>query len=73
MAANAFWSGRPADLSHGTYSDGSPLDEIRYLECKLILKPDRFTCVRDFREYGAIVQRAASVCDAGFSTNTRCS
>ena len=68
MGANAFWSGRPADLSQGTYSDGSPLDEIRYLECKLILKPNRFTCVRDFRDYGAIVHRAASECDVGFST-----
>ena len=68
MAANAFWSGRPADLSQGTYSDGSPLDEIRYLECKLILKPNRFTCVRDFRDYGAIVHRAASECDVGFSS-----
>ena len=68
MAANAFWSGRPADLSQGTYSDGSPVDEIRYLECKLILKPNRFTCVRDFRDYGAIVHRAASECDVGFSS-----
>ena len=68
MGANAFWSGRPADLSQGTYSDGSPVDEIRYLECKLILKPNRFTCVRDFRDYGAIVHRAASECDVGFSS-----
>jgi len=68
MGANAFWSGRPADLSQGTYSEGSPLDEIRYLECKLILKPNRFTCVRDFRDYGAIVHRAASECDVGFSS-----
>ena len=68
MAANAFWSGRPAGLRHGMYSDGSPLDEIRYLECKLILKPNRFTCVRDFRDYGAIVHRAASECDVGFSS-----
>ena len=68
MGANAFWSGRPADLSQGTYSEGSPLDEIRYLECKLILKPNRFTCVRDFRDYGAIVHRAPSECDVGFSS-----
>jgi len=29
----------------GTYADGHPLDEIQYLEAKLILKPDRFTSV----------------------------
>ena len=68
MAADAFWSGRAAGPSHGTYRDGSPVDEIHYLECKLILKPDRFTCVGDFRDYGAIVHRAASECDVGFST-----
>jgi hypothetical protein len=32
------------------YSDGHPLDEVQYLECKLILKPDRFTAAKVFRE-----------------------
>jgi hypothetical protein len=31
---------RVLDLKQGEYSDGSPLDEVQYLECKLILKPD---------------------------------
>ena len=68
MVANAFWSGKAASLNHGTYSDGHPLDEIHYLECKLILKPDRFTCVKDFHEYGNIVSQAASECNIGFLT-----
>src|SRR5262249_4723602 len=34
----------------GTYSDGHPLDEVQYLECKLILKPDRFTAAKVFFE-----------------------
>jgi len=68
MVANAFWSGKAASLNHGTYSDGHPLDEIHYLECKLILKPDRFTCVKDFHEYGNIVRQAASECNIGFLT-----
>jgi hypothetical protein len=38
---------RPApvtDTKQGQYSDGHhPLDEVQYLECKLILKPDRGT------------------------------
>jgi len=67
MAANAFWPGM-AGINQGTYSDGRPLDQIHYLECKLILKPDRFTCVQDFREYGNIVGQAASECGIGFST-----
>jgi hypothetical protein len=68
MAANAFWTGRAAGLNHGAYSDGSPLDVVHYLECKLILKPDRFTCVQDFHEYGTIVRRAANEGDIGYST-----
>ena len=67
MAANAFWPGT-AGITQGTYSDGRPLDQIHYLECKLILKPDRFTCVQDFHEYGNIVGQAASECGIGFST-----
>jgi hypothetical protein len=67
MAANAFWTGRAVGLNQGTYSDGSPLDEVHYLECKLILKPDRFTCVQDFHEYGDVVRRAANQCGVGLS------
>lgn len=44
--------------SNATYVDGHALDEIQYLEAKLILKPDRFTSVESFREFGKIVKRA---------------
>lgn len=49
--------GRVADLKAGNYSDGHPLDEVRRLECKLILKPDRFTGAKAFLEYGALVAK----------------
>lgn len=39
------------------YSDGHPQDVIQYLEAKLILKPDPFTSVESFREFGRIVQK----------------
>jgi hypothetical protein len=42
------------NLKEGTYSDGHPLDQVEYLECKLILKPDRFTAAKTFLEYGAL-------------------
>ena len=29
------------DRQQGTYADGTPFDEVGYLQCKLILKPDR--------------------------------
>jgi hypothetical protein len=56
------------NIKPGSYSDGSPLDAIHYLECKLILKPDRFTSAPSFHEFGKIVQRAAERLDVGFST-----
>jgi hypothetical protein len=48
------------------YADGAPLDRITYLEAKLILKPDRFTSVDSFRQFGALVQRTAQRCGVGF-------
>jgi hypothetical protein len=47
-----------ASLTKGHYSDGHPLDDVQYLECKLILKPDRFRSVDSFREFGKLVRRS---------------
>lgn len=41
---------------------------MHYLECKLILKPDHFTSVASFHEYGKLVRRAAEDHDIQFST-----
>ncbi len=60
--------GRVPDLKPGKYSDGHPLDEVQYLECKLILKPDRFTSAKVFAEYGELVAKAAKQFGIGFST-----
>ena len=54
------------DLKPGTYSDGGPLDEVHYLECKLILKPDRFNGVPSFHDYAKLVRRAADECEVEF-------
>lgn len=48
------------------YSDGAPLDQVQYLEAKLILKPDRFTSVQAFRDFGKIVQKTAKKVGVGF-------
>ncbi len=50
----------------GTYEDGNPFDQIKYLEAKLILKPDRFTSVQSFRDFGAIVAATAKKTGVGF-------
>jgi hypothetical protein len=48
------------------YADGQPLDTITYLEAKLILKPDRFTSVQSFRDFGKIVKQAAKKVGVGY-------
>ena len=57
-----------AALKPGFYSDGHPLDEVHYLECKLILKPDRFTSTKAFQDYGALVRHEAARFEIGLST-----
>jgi hypothetical protein len=59
MATTHSERNRVPDLKQGQYSDGSPLDEVQYLECKLILKPDRFTAAKVFFEYGMLVAQTA--------------
>jgi hypothetical protein len=56
-----------ADSKQGQYSDGHPLDEVQYLECKLILKPDRFTAAKVFLDYGKLVAKTAKEFGIGFS------
>lgn len=51
-----------------TYSDGSPQDDVQYLECKLILKPDHFTSAKTFFEYGKLVETVARKFDIDFDT-----
>lgn len=60
---------RVADLKLGQYADGSALDDIQYLECKLILKPDEFTSPKGFKKYGKLVAQAAKECGVGFDTS----
>jgi hypothetical protein len=54
------------DTSQGAYADGAPLDQVQYLEAKLILKPDHFTSIQAFRDFGKIVQRTAKKVGVGF-------
>ena len=59
MARAATQAVREINTGKAAYSDGHPLDAIQYLEAKLILKPDRFTSVDCFRDFGKIVRHAA--------------
>jgi hypothetical protein len=57
------------DLHQGKYSDGHPLDDVHYLECKIILKPDRFTSRQGFVEFAKLARRAAEKADVDLSTD----
>jgi len=52
-------------------ANGMPLDRIRYLEAKLILKPERFTSAHSFRKFGKIVKRVARRVGVGFIEDKR--
>jgi hypothetical protein len=51
------------------YADGTPLDNVNYLEAKLILKPDPFTSVDAFRDFGKIAMKVARRNGVGFITD----
>jgi hypothetical protein len=65
-AVQATGSGRGGAAAMATYVDGQPLDKVTYLEAKLILKPDRFTSVQSFRDFGKIVKQTAKKLGVGF-------
>jgi hypothetical protein len=55
------------DSKQSQYSDGHPLDAVQYLECKLILKPERFTAAKVFLDYGKLVAKTAKEFGVGFT------
>src|SRR5260370_32215990 len=55
-----------AEQYSSVYADGRRSDEIQYLQCKLILKPDRFTSAHVFKEFASLVQRAAEKTGVGY-------
>ena len=59
-------NGNDSDQRDSAYADGHPLHQVQYLEAKLIQKPDRFTSVDSFREFGKFVKRAAKDTEVGF-------
>lgn len=69
MAAKMGVLPRISNSKLAMYSDGHPLDEVHFLECKLILKPDRFIAPPSFRDYAKVVRRAAEETEVDFSTS----
>ena len=55
-------------LKPGPYADGTPLHEIRYLECKLILRPNHFTSRQSLFDFTKVIRRPAAEHEIDFST-----
>ena len=45
-----------------------PLDEIEYLACKLVLRPNRFGSRKNLFDFAKVLQAPADQCGVGFST-----
>src|SRR5215470_3911021 len=50
---------RIPDIKPGRYADGIPFNEVQYLECKLILRPNHFTSRRSFFDFAKVMRRPA--------------
>ena len=59
---------RVTGITPGTYSDGHPLDAVQFLECKVLLKPERIVSPKSFFEFGDKVARTAEKHGVGFDT-----
>jgi hypothetical protein len=54
------------DLKPGKYRDGLPLNELGYLECKIILQPNHFTSRRSLFDFARVLRRPAKESGVGF-------
>src|SRR5258708_12542240 len=57
-------------IAPGKYADGLPYDEIRYLECKLILKPNHFTSRQSLADFAKVLRRPARLTGVYFDPVT---
>jgi hypothetical protein len=55
-------------LKPGKYADGMPLHEVRYLECKLILRPNHFMSRDSFWDFAKVMKKPAAAHEIEFST-----
>jgi hypothetical protein len=55
-----------AERYDGAYADGKRYDALCYLQCKLILKPERFTSAHVFKEFARLVCHAAEATGVDF-------
>jgi hypothetical protein len=58
---------RIPEIKPGRYADGLPLNEVQYLECKIILKPNHFTSRKSFFDFAKVMRRPAEEAGVDFT------
>ena len=58
------------EIRPGKYSDGMPYDQIRYLQCKIILKPNHFRSRESLFDFGKLLKRPAKDNGISFQSGT---
>ena len=53
-------------IKPGRYADGIPLDEVHYLECKIILRPNHFISRKSFFDFAKVMRRPAAATGVDF-------
>jgi len=60
---------RIPDIKPGRYADGMPFNEVQYLECKIILRPNHFTSRKSFFDFAKVMRRPAEEAGVVFSSD----
>ena len=61
------WTSLVPELKPGTYADGLPLDELQYLSCKLVLRPNHFVSRQSLFDFARVLKEPAKKNDVKFS------
>ena len=61
------WSALVPQLKPGTYADGMPLDELQYLACKLLLRPNHFVSRESLFDFAKLLKEPARKTGVKFS------
>ncbi len=60
--------GRVPAIRPGKYRDGMPYNQVQYVECKLILRPNHFTSRKSFFDFAKLLRRPAAQNGVKFAT-----
>jgi len=61
------WGARIPQLKPGSYADGLPLHQLRYLCCKLVLKPNHFRSRKSLFDFAKVLREPADRNHVAFS------